>query len=110
MKGETSVPERRVLEDGLSKGLSQQPGPGLALLADPGQVSAEVDEELVVGLRDAGRLQDPLEPLPTLLHTLTLYKTKTTPEWFLSTIKPGELMLHHMFFFSLCVPIHVCFH
>ncbi len=83
MEGETCIPERRVLEDGLSKGLSQQPGPGLVLLADPGQMSAEVDEELVVSLRDAGRLQDPLEPLPALLHTLTLYKTKTTPEWFL---------------------------
>lgn len=109
-EGESCVPERRVLEDGLGKGLSQHPGADLAVLADPGQVSAEVDQELVVGLRDAGRLQDPLQPLPTLLHTLTLYRTKATPEWFLYFIKPAELMLCQMFFVSLCVPIHFCFY
>ncbi|TNN74707.1 hypothetical protein EYF80_015025 [Liparis tanakae] len=68
---------RRVLEDGLGEGLSQKPGAGLVLLADPGQVSAEVDQELVVGLRDAGRLQDPLQLLSALLHTLTLCKTES---------------------------------
>lgn len=82
LKGGSCVPERRVLEDGLGKGLSQQLGAGLAVLADPGQVSAEVDQELVVGLWDAGRLQDPLQPLPALLHNLTLYKTRATPEGF----------------------------
>lgn len=80
VEGEACVPESRVLEDGLGEGLTQQPGPGLTELADPGQVSAQVDQELVVSLRDAGRLQDPLQPLPALLHTLTLCKTKTTAE------------------------------
>ena len=83
MTGEACVPERRVLEDGLSEGLSQRPGAVLALQADPGQMSAQMDHELVVGLRDAGRLQDPLQPLSALLHTLTLCKTKAKPEWFL---------------------------
>lgn len=83
MKGDTCVPQRRVLEDSLCKGLSKQSGTGLAVLADPGQMSAEVDQELVVGLSDAGRVQDPLQPLSALLHTLSLYKTKTIPEWFL---------------------------
>lgn len=73
---EVSVPERRVLEDDLGEGLPQQPGTGLAVLSDTSQVSAEVDQQLMVGLRDAGRLQDPLQPLPTLLHTLTLCRTK----------------------------------
>ena len=72
-----SLPERRVLEDGLGEGLPQRPGAGLAVLADPGQVSAEVDQKVVVGLGDAGGLQDPLQSLPTLLHTLALYETRT---------------------------------
>lgn len=98
MTGERCPPERRVLEDGLGKGLSQQAGTGLAVLADPGQVSAEVDQELVVGLRDAGRLQDPLQPLPALLHTLTLYKTETTPGWVLEPVKPGQWFTKWLFF------------
>lgn len=70
------VPESRVLEDDLAESLSQQAGGALGLLADPGQVSAQVNQELVVGLRDAGRLQDLLQSLSTLLHARTLCKTE----------------------------------
>lgn len=80
---ETSLPEGHVLEDGLCKGLAQQPGLSLAVLADPGQVFGEVDQELVVGSRDAGRLQNPPKVLPTLLHSLALYKTKAANMRFL---------------------------
>lgn len=82
IRPETSLPEGRLLEDGPSEGLTQLSGLGLAVLADPGQVSREVDQELVVGLRDAERLQDRLELLPTLLHARTLYKTTTEPQEF----------------------------
>ena len=98
MEGETCVPEGRVLEDGLGEGLSQQPGAGRTELADPGQVSAQVDQELVVGLRDAGRIQDPLQPLPALLHSLTLCKTKTTAEQGLqSGVSRTRSLLTHFF-------------
>lgn len=91
-----------MLEDGLGEGLSQKPGAGLVLLADPGQVSAEVDQELVVGLRDAGRLQDPLQLLSALLHTLTLCKT---PQ---STLRRTNQVnsCHQMLICSLAVPNH----
>lgn len=73
---EPSAPERTEPEDDLGEGLSQQPGAGRVALSDPGQVSAEVEQQLVVGPRDAGRVQDPLQPLAALLHTRTLCRTR----------------------------------
>lgn len=70
----------QLLEDGVGEGLAQQPRAGLAVLAEPGQVAAQVHQELVVGGRDTGRLQDRPQPLAALLHGLTLCRkqTKTT--------------------------------
>lgn len=75
-----SVPGGGLLEDGAGEGLAQLPRAGLAVLAEPGQVTAQVHQELVVGGRDTGRLQDRPQPLAALLHSLTLCRkqTKTT--------------------------------
>lgn len=77
---EQSIPEGGMLEDGVSEGLAQLLRAGLAVLAEPGQMAAQVHQELVVGGWDTGRLQDRPQPLAALLHSLTLCRkqTKTT--------------------------------
>lgn len=59
-----------VFEDGLTVGLAQQPGTGLSsssALGHLAEVSGQMDQELVVGLWDAGGVQDSLQLLTALL-------------------------------------------
>lgn len=61
-----------VFKDQLDVGLRQKPGTGLSsssTLSHFAEVTGQIDQELVVRLRHAGGVQDPLQLLTTILQT-----------------------------------------
>lgn len=79
MKSLCILPKMAVFKDRLDVDLSQKPGARLSsscALSHFAEVTGQIDQELVVRLRHAGGVQDPLYLMTTILQTCYFFKKR----------------------------------